>query len=56
MIARTTPSVRKNAASSRRAPLPCFSMEAISVSASRDSVIAIMVSVAIGSAKRFSTI
>ena len=55
MIARTAPSVRKKVASNRRAPLPCFSIDAINVSARRDSVIAIMVSVAIGSAKRFST-
>ena len=54
-IARTTPSVRKKWASSRRAPLPCCAIAATSMPASRDNVADITVSVATGSANRFST-
>ena len=54
-IVRTAPSVRKKLASSRRAPLPCLSIALTSISARRESVIEITASVAIGSAKRFST-
>ena len=54
-IARTTPSVRKKCASSRRAPLPCLSIAATSIAASRDKVAEITASVATGSGNRFST-
>ena len=54
-IVRTAPSVRKKLASSRRAPLPCLSIAVTSMAASADRFIAITVSVATGSGKRFST-
>ncbi len=54
-MVRTAPSVRKKPASSRRAPLPWRSIAATSIRASAASEAAMLSAVAIGSAKRFST-